>query len=126
MRGAALFLITFLLVVPNARAPIEALWSETTGRIASEYPFSYFLLVVMLSASITSSLIMWLWPHTKESGQPAQVLLRIHPAEHTRRRGRLRAFVARVRGRVVRLLHRKESLIARTARRHFHSQAADI
>ncbi|HEY1337651.1 MAG TPA: hypothetical protein VGF59_09090 [Bryobacteraceae bacterium] len=128
MRGAVLFLMTFLLVVPNARAPFEAVWSELTRNIAMQYPFSYFLLVVMLSSSIVSSLIMWLWPHTKESAPKPQVLLRVEAFDRGERRRRgLRAFWQRLRLRAAGLLHRRQALDAKPPRPVYRRQAgADI
>jgi hypothetical protein len=93
-----------------------------------QYPFSYFLLVVMLSSSIVSSLIMWLWPHTKESAPKPQVLLRVEAFDRGERRRRgLRAFWQRLRLRAAGLLHRRQALDAKPPRPVYRRQAgADI
>jgi hypothetical protein len=64
--GAALFLITFLLVIPAYRAAITEWGLQTRLAIVSQAPISYVALLVMLIAWITSWLIMTFWPSSEE------------------------------------------------------------
>jgi hypothetical protein len=65
MRGAILFLLTLLAVVPSARAPIVRFWDETMTRIAAEYPVSHVILMTGAVLWLISALILTVYPRVK-------------------------------------------------------------
>jgi hypothetical protein len=73
MRGAILFFLTLLAVVPSARAPIVAFWDETMTRIAADYPTSYVILMTGAVLWLISALMVTVYRRVKRHRQQVMV-----------------------------------------------------
>ena len=70
MKGAICFFLFFLLITPKSRQLLSA-WIADSGKWINAWaPFSYFILMFLVVATVAAVLLMVRWPKAPEPENP--------------------------------------------------------